>query len=168
MSPGPRRPKLPTGIRRILARLPVHLFRIGLGPVFLGRLLLLTHTGRTSGLPRQTVLEVVAHDPLRRTWTLASGFGPKAQWYRNLRHSPQAVITVGRRRYPVTARFLDPGEGGRIMAEYAPKRPRAARLLCSYMGFPTDGSTETFQAAGEQIPFVRMELIPRQEEPTAH
>ena len=71
-----RRPQLPRGWRRRLARLPLGLYRVGLGFLFGKRLLLLHHTGRVSGLDRTVVLEVVAHDPEQGSWTLASGFGP--------------------------------------------------------------------------------------------
>ncbi|MFD9817842.1 nitroreductase family deazaflavin-dependent oxidoreductase [Streptomyces violascens] len=153
----PNRPRPPVGWRRTLSRLPVHFYRLGLGPLFGKRLLLLIHTGRVSGRARKVVVEVVAYDAGQRAWTVASGFGPNAQWYRNLRHSPQATIQTGRRCHDVTARFLSEEEGGRIMAAYAPKHPRAAQLLCSYMGFTTDGSTESYRLAGERIPFVRLE-----------
>ncbi|MEU9191620.1 nitroreductase family deazaflavin-dependent oxidoreductase [Streptomyces hundungensis] len=156
-SPATRRPAPPTGWRRTLARLPIHLFRMGLGPLFGKRMLLLVHTGRASGQARKVVLEVVAHDPEQQTWILASGFGPKAQWYRNLRQTPQATIQTGRRFRAVTAHFLTPEEGGRIMAEYAPRHPRAAKALCSYMGFRADGSAAGYQAIGERIPFIRLE-----------
>ncbi|MFI6055042.1 nitroreductase family deazaflavin-dependent oxidoreductase [Streptomyces violascens] len=152
-----RRPKLPTGWRRTVARLPVHLYRLGLGPLFGRRMLLLVHTGRVSGQARKVVIEVVVYDAEQRAWTVASGFGPNAQWYRNLHRTPQATVQVGRRQHAVTARFLSEEEGGRIMAAYAPRHPRAARVLCSYMGFETDGSAESFRLAGEQIPFVRLE-----------
>ncbi|WP_327295292.1 nitroreductase family deazaflavin-dependent oxidoreductase [Streptomyces sp. NBC_01197] len=153
----PHRPRRPTGWRRTLARLPVGLYRMGLGPLFGRRMLLLIHTGRVSGQQRRAVIEVVAHDPEQRTWTVASGFGPQAHWYRNLRHAPQATIQTGRRFHAVDARFLSPEEGGRIMAAYAPKHPRAARILCRYMGLPSDGNPQSFQRAGELIPFVRLE-----------
>ncbi|GAA2332474.1 hypothetical protein GCM10010431_64270 [Streptomyces kunmingensis] len=74
------RPPLPRGRRRRLARLPLALYRAGLGPLFGRRLLLLHHTGRSSGLDRQVVLEVVASDAERGSWSLASGFGPRAAW----------------------------------------------------------------------------------------
>ncbi|MES9810602.1 nitroreductase family deazaflavin-dependent oxidoreductase [Streptomyces cinereoruber] len=157
----PQRPGPPTGWRRRLLRLPIHLFRAGLGPLFGGRLLLLIHTGRKSGRSQEVVLEVVARDPARATWTIASGFGPDAQWYRNLRHTPQATIQPGRRYRAVTARFPTPEEGGGIMVEYARRHPRAARTLCRLMGFPVDGSTAAYRAAGERIPFVRLEADDR-------
>lgn len=155
--PAPRRPAPPTGWQKRLARLPIYLFRMGLGPFFGKRVLLLVHTGRVSGQTRKVVLEVVAHDPEQRTWTLASGFGSQAQWYRNLRKTPQATIQTGRRFRAVTAHFLTPEEGGRIMAAYAPRHPRAAKALCSYMGFQVDGSPQGYQSIGERIPFVLLE-----------
>lgn len=157
----PNRPRPPTGWKRVAARAPVHLYRAGLGSLFGRRMMLLIHTGRTSGQARRVVIEVVTRSTEPQSWTVASGFGPRAQWYRNLRHTPQATIQVGRRYHAVTAHFLTAEEGGEVMARYAPVHPRAAKALCQYMGFRTDGTAESFRAAGEQIPFVRLDATPR-------
>ncbi|MFF8501572.1 nitroreductase family deazaflavin-dependent oxidoreductase [Streptomyces anulatus] len=159
---GRGRPPLPRGWRRRLARLPVALYGVGLGPVFGRRLLLLHHTGRNSGLDRRVALEVVAHDRAEGTWILASGFGPEAAWYRNLRASPKTTIQVGNRHYAVTAHFPSADEGGEIMARYAPAHPRTARRLCAFMGFDVDGSPDSYRRAGRRIPFVRLEAAPGQ------
>jgi len=150
-------PALPQGWQRRLARLPIGLYRIGLGSLFGRRLLLLHHTGRATGLDRRVVLEIVAHDRAVGAWTVASGFGPEAAWYQNLRASPKTVVQVGNRHHAVTARFLTSAEGGDIMACYATTRPRTARRLCSFMGLDVDGSTRAYRWAGEQIPFVSLE-----------
>ncbi|WP_123524997.1 nitroreductase family deazaflavin-dependent oxidoreductase [Streptomyces sp. 840.1] len=157
-SSDPRRPAPLTGWRRTAARLPVHMFRAGLGPLFRGRLLLLVHTGRTSGQPRRTVVEVVESATVdgRRSWTVASGFGPGADWYRNLQRTPQATVQIGRRFHAVTADELLAAEGGELMERYAPRHPRTARRLCAYMGFTVDGSAEGYRVVGEAIPFVRL------------
>ncbi|MEV6436744.1 nitroreductase family deazaflavin-dependent oxidoreductase [Streptomyces anulatus] len=159
---GPSRPPLPRGWRRRLARLPIAFYGVGLGPVFGRRLLLLHHTGRNSGLDRRVALEVVAHDRAEGTWFLASGFGPEAAWYRNLRASPKTTIQVGNRHYAVTAHFPSAEEGGEIMARYAPVHPRTARRLCAFMGFDVDGSADSYRRAGRRIPFVRLEAAPGQ------
>ncbi len=153
-------PPLPTGWRRRVARLPIFLYRMGLGGVFGKRLLLLHHIGRVSGLERRVVLEVVAHDPRDDSWTIASGFGPGADWYRNLKQSPKTLIQTGNRLHAVTAHFLTAEEGGAVMARYAPAHPRAARRLCAFMGFAVDGSKESFRRAGERIRFVRLVAAP--------
>lgn len=46
----------PHGLARLLFRLPIWLFRLHLGWLAGHCFLLLTHSGRQSGLPRQTVL----------------------------------------------------------------------------------------------------------------
>lgn len=143
-----------------MARLPIHLYRVGLGPLFGRRLLLLIHTGRTTGLTRKTVIEVVEHDPAGGSWSVASGFGPKAEWYRNLLHTPQATIQVGRRYYPVTAHPVAPEDGGRLMARYAARHPLAARRLCRFMGYEVDGTEADYRRVGESVPFLRLDATP--------
>ncbi|THC54992.1 nitroreductase family deazaflavin-dependent oxidoreductase [Streptomyces sp. A1499] len=147
-----RRPPLPRGWRRLLARAPIGLYRVGLGPALGGRLLLLHHTGRTSGLDRRVVLEVIAHDAEQGTWILASGFGPEAAWYQNLRATPRARIRFRDRRHAVAAHFPDADEGGEIMARYARAHPRTARRLCAFMGFEDDGAPGSYRRAGRHIP----------------
>lgn len=155
-----QRPRLPTGWRRRMARLPILFYRMGLGVVFGKRLLLLHHVGRVSGLERKVVLEVVAHEPKDGSWTVASGFGAGADWYRNLKRSPKTLIRVGNRLHAVTAHFLTAEEGGVVMARYGSAHPRVARRLCAFMGFPVDGGEESFRRAGERIPFVRLVAAP--------
>ncbi|MFD5216532.1 nitroreductase family deazaflavin-dependent oxidoreductase [Streptomyces tendae] len=151
------RPPLPHGWRRKAARAPALLFRVGLGPLLGRRLLLLHHTGRVSGLDRQVVLEVVAHEPDPPAWTVASGFGPRADWYRNLRAHPKTVLQFGNRHHAVTARLLGPEDGAAIMEEYGARHPRTARRLCAFMRLPADGSPTSLRRAGRAIPFVRLE-----------
>ncbi|MDF4253656.1 nitroreductase family deazaflavin-dependent oxidoreductase [Streptomyces sp. WMMB303] len=151
-----KRPAPPTGIRRMLFRAPIHLYRLRLGWLFGGRLLLLNHTGRVSGKPRRVVIEVVEHDRTDGSYVVCSGFGPEAAWYRNLLATPEASIQVGVRTLPVTAHPLDTEEGGDFMARYAPRHPRTARKLVRFMGFSVDGTQEDYRAVGRKLPFVRL------------
>ncbi|MFG1667023.1 nitroreductase family deazaflavin-dependent oxidoreductase [Streptomyces sp. Y7] len=156
----PQRPQPPTGWRRLAFRLPIRLYHAGLGPLLGGRFLLLRHTGRKSGRERQVVLEVVSHDRDTDTWTVASGFGPTSDWYRNLRHRPEATVQFGRRRFRATAHFLSPEEGAGVMADYARRHPRAARRLASLMGFPVADGEAAYRHIGAATPFVRLEGTP--------
>lgn len=151
------RPQLPTGWRRLAVRLPILLFRAGLGPLFGKRLLLLHHAGRVSGLDRIVVLEVVSYDPVDASWTVASGFGPKADWYQNLREQPKTLIQFGNRPHAVTAHFLTPGDGAEITAGYARRHPRTARRLCAFTGLPVDGTEASYREAGRAVPLVRLD-----------
>ncbi|MFC9428101.1 nitroreductase family deazaflavin-dependent oxidoreductase [Streptomyces sp. NPDC056987] len=157
----------PTGWRRKVDRLPILLYRAGLGPLFGRRMLLLIHTGRFTGQSRQVVIGVVEQERAPRSWTVTSGSGASAQWYRNLRHTPQVTIQTGRRYHAVTARFPAPEECGLIMERYARARPRAARTLCAFLGLDpeadagpdadADARLAAYRAAGERIAFVRLE-----------
>lgn len=66
------------------------MWRLGFQPV-LGRVLLvMTHTGRTSGLPRRTVIEY--HSAANRKKYVVSAFGDRAQWYKNIIKNPFVTI----------------------------------------------------------------------------
>lgn len=151
-STGVRTP--PTGLGRLLFRLPIALYRAKLGWLLGERILLIEHIGRSTGRIRRTVMEVVDHYTGEDTYVVASGFGTSAQWYRNLLAHPRAGIMVGRRRLTVDAVPLTPVEGGRVMAGYAARHPRTAARLCRFLGYPVhDGD---YCAVGERIPFLRL------------
>jgi deazaflavin-dependent oxidoreductase (nitroreductase family) len=110
---------------RALVRAPIWVYRARLGFLFGSRLLMLEHTGRATGIPRQVVLEVIDH-PDPDTYVVASGFGRRAQWFRNVRANPRVRVQVrGRGPRPATARVLGPGEAGRVLAAYRRRHPRA-------------------------------------------
>lgn len=146
----------PTGWRRWAFRLPLVFYRWRLGGLLGGRFVLLTHTGRVSGVPRQVVLEVVERDEASGEVSVASGFGPRADWYLNVLAHPEVTFQVGRRAHDGVAQPLGTEQGAELMARYAPRHPQAARRLCAFMGFEVDGSDADYRAVGERIPFVRL------------
>lgn len=150
-------PKLPSGLSRLLFRMPIYLYKLRLGWLLGGRFLLLNHIGRKSGLPRQAVVEVVRHDSASDTYIIASGFGDQAQWFQNLMQTPDVTIQVGRRKLAVHARRLSPDEAADEMADYARRNPKAVRSLAGFMGFEVDGTEEGYRQLGEHLPFVALE-----------
>ncbi|WP_199432657.1 nitroreductase family deazaflavin-dependent oxidoreductase [Qaidamihabitans albus] len=154
-----KRPQPPTGITRLVFRLPIRLYRLGLGWLLGRRLLYLVHIGRKSGRPREVVLEVVGRDS---GYLVCAGFGPNTDWYRNVLDTPEVTIQVGRHRTRAVAEALPTEEGGDVMALYGAQRPRLARRgLRKLMGIEVDGSTEDFRAAGRTLPFVRFTPLPQ-------
>jgi deazaflavin-dependent oxidoreductase (nitroreductase family) len=86
---------------------------------------MLEHTGRKSGTRRYVVLEVVEHRP-PRTYLVVSGFGDRAQWFRNIRANPQVrVHTLSRRPAPATARIFPQEEAAAALTAYSARHPRA-------------------------------------------
>ena len=87
------------------------------------------HVGRTSGLPRYVCLEVVDR-PSPDTVLVASGFGERSQWYRNLRAQPACHVSLGARtRVPARARLMSDEESAAALARYRMAHPRAWRAL---------------------------------------
>lgn len=155
-SPSPLRSPVaiqkPTGLLKLLFRLPVYLYRLGLGGLLGRRLLLLTHKGRSSGRRHQTVLEVMRFDPGTGEHLVISAFGKGADWYLNLRASPTAEVHVGSGRFIPVLRFLTPEEGCREIEDYERRHPRAARFLLGLMGIRYDGSEEQRKGLAALMP----------------
>ena len=147
----------PKGFSRLLWRAPIWLFRLGLGGLVSKRFLLLHHTGRKSGLPRENVLEIVGYDEATNTYYVASGFGKKSDWYKNIIKTPEVSIQVGNKELVVTAVPLSPEESGQAMVDYARRNPRAAKELMRICGYRVDGSEEDYFIMGRDIvPFIAL------------
>ena len=147
----------PTGISRKLFRMPIWMYRHGFGWMLGNRFLMIRHTGRKSGLPRQAVVEVVRHDKDTDSYIVAVGFGKKTDWYLNLLAEPDASIQVGRRKLDIHARQLSREEGGVEMLDYTRRHPLLARELSHFMGIEVDGTEEDYRAAGELLTFMILE-----------
>lgn len=114
---------------RWFVRAPIWLYRARLGFLFGSRLLMLEHLGRTSGARRYVVLEVIAR-PAPGRYIVASGFGARAQWFRNVHAHPHVRVYLGGRS-PVsaTAHALTGEQSATALAAYAHAHPRAWRTL---------------------------------------
>jgi deazaflavin-dependent oxidoreductase (nitroreductase family) len=129
---------------RSIVRAPVWIYRARLGFLFGSRLLMLEHTGRKTGAPRYVVLEVV-DTPAPNVRIVASGFGEKAQWLRNVRANPRVRLFIsGHRPVLAVARELDEAERHVALLAYAKRHPRAWErlrpVLESTLGTPLDTS----------------------------
>ena len=151
-------PQPPNALVRWLFRLPVPLFRAGLGFLFGGRIIMLEHVGRKSGLTRYSCVEVVDRDPSADTRTIVSGYGEHAQWYRNLCAQPDIEVRIGRGRCAVHAALLSPEEGADVMADYARRYPKMAPNLMKLCGAHIDGTEADYrEVAVKRLRFVRLE-----------
>jgi len=137
--------------KRFLYRLPIGLYRIGLGRLLGHRFLCLEHLGRTSGLTRRTVLEVVAHEGGKPVVPMA--FGAATDWYRNLLAQPSAQITWVGMAGPVTAQVLDEAEATVVLARYVADHPWAARGLDRLVSL---GLVDDPAAAARNLPLIRL------------
>jgi deazaflavin-dependent oxidoreductase (nitroreductase family) len=150
----------PRGLLRFGLRLPIWLYRMRLGWMLGNRFLLLTHTGRKSGLKHQTVVEVMRRDPASGACVVASGWGSKADWYQNIQQTPLVNITLGSRELAARAEFISKADGARELLDYALRHPRAFRELSSFLaGQPLTANPQTCQQLAETIPIVVFEPL---------
>lgn len=86
---------------RQVMQAPFVLWRMGLGPLFGRIILVLTVTGRRSGLPRRAVLEF---HKLNGKKYAVSAFGTRSAWYRNILADPHVTIQSADGTERMTAR----------------------------------------------------------------
>lgn len=148
----------PAGLQRLFVRAPLWLYRLRLGWLFGERLLLLNHTGRKSGRPRQAVIEVLRHDRAADAYIVASGWGERADWYRNILSTPRVSIVVGRRYLAALARRLPQEEAARELADYAGRHPTAFRRLSQLMvGEALAGDPAACERLARAVPVIALQ-----------
>jgi deazaflavin-dependent oxidoreductase (nitroreductase family) len=110
---------------RGLMRVPIWIYRSGGGAVLGSRLIMLEHVGRKSGIRRYVVLEVIGH-PAAQVYLVASGFGQRAQWFRNITAEPRVrVYAGGHPPAAALARVLTRSEADRALSDYVSRHPQA-------------------------------------------
>lgn len=149
-------PKPSRGPLRWLLRLPIILYRARLGWLLGNRFLMLTHIGRKSGLPHDTVLEVVDRDEAGKTYYVAAGWGEESDWYRNIVKAPSVLIHVGRRRLEAVAERLLPDAAEAVLRSYGRRHPFALRSLARGLSLPFDGSEDGYRTLARELPIVAL------------
>ena len=131
----------PAGALRLVFRLPIYLYRFKLDRLLGHRFLMVVHRGRESGLLRETVLEVLLHDPATKESVVLSAWGENADWYRNVAAASALEVRIGGQRYVPDQRFLAPEENHAVISEYGRRHPLAFRVFARVFGYPL-GETE--------------------------
>lgn len=142
-----------------LMRAPIWIYKVRAGALLGSRMLMLEHVGRRSGERRHVVLDVIDH-PAPDTYIVASGFGTRAQWFRNIVANPRVRIFVGSSPpAAATARVLDQPDAMRSLDIYRSRHPRAWKrfqpVLEKTLGQSLTSGTET------NMPMVELRLESR-------
>lgn len=130
------------GVRRkpgratlFIFRLPLPLYRVGLGWLFLGHTFLaLTHLGRKTGLPHVTAAMVLAEDRTTGEAVICSVWGPGADWIRNLQVNPALLVQIGRDSFVPRHRFLSADEAFAVGVTFRRQHPWRVRLIKPVLG----------------------------------
>jgi deazaflavin-dependent oxidoreductase (nitroreductase family) len=139
-----------------LRRPPVLLFKvlygIGLGPLVGKMILLLTTTGRRSGLPRVTPLQ---YEEIDGAIYLGSARGLKADWVRNILFNPLVMVQVKGRRFEGVGEVTDEVEAIADFLEYRLKRhPRMVGAILKSEGLNEHPGREELKAYASRLALV--------------
>ena len=134
-------------IWKLLKLPPQVLYTLGLGPVYGRLVLLLTTTGRVSGLERVTPLQ---YEEIEGAIYVASARGVKADWYRNIVADPHVTVQLKGRKF---AGLAEPTTDPELMADFLEIRlqrhPRMVGALLRREGLaksPNRSELEAFAA----------------------
>lgn len=146
----------PKGLLRLGFRIPVYVYRLGLGWLFGKRLVMIDHVGRKTGAPHQTVVEVIEADAQTGEVTIVAGYGAQTQWYRNLKAHPETTIQISTHRMSVVAEFVTAEDGEKVMSRYFNRHRKLVAELFSMVGYSWDGTEQGARQIGhDSLRFVR-------------
>ncbi|MGA2819470.1 MAG: nitroreductase/quinone reductase family protein [Anaerolineales bacterium] len=134
------RPRKPPFLIRRLLRIPVLLHRLGLGPVFGQRFLLLVHRGRRTGRRRYALLIVLHYDRPSAEAMVVAARGSQTNWLRNVVAGGAVEARIGRRRFEPALRLPEEEETYLRLEELQLKNRWIVRLLSRFARLPHDGS----------------------------
>ena len=112
----------PSRLRGRLAKWALLAYKLGLGALIGHKVLVLTTTGRVSGLERRTPLWYVREGG---TFLCFSGWGASSDWLKNVRARPEVQLWIGSRSWHSQGRFIeDPEEVKRVSGMFVDKYGR--------------------------------------------
>lgn len=135
-------------------QLPALLYRLRLGFLLGGRVILISHTGRRSGNVFRSAVEVLEHDKKSREYIVCSGTGRNTDWYLNLVEGGPAEVQLGSRRWAPEMRFLDADEAATRLLAYERQHPTLAKLLLRSLGRSYDKTNTGRRRMVEDMPMV--------------
>ena len=151
-------PKRPAGFSRLLYRMPIVFYQLGLGSLMGGRCIHLVHIGRKSGLKREAVIEVVVYNEMEDVYFLASGWGEGSDWYRNVLKTPEVEAQVGGHRFRGHAEKIDVEAAAELFSRYGKRRPRTLQSLARVMGYCIEANETEYRALGREIPVIAIHV----------
>lgn len=125
-------------------RLIKTLYAIGLGPIIGRLILLLTTTGRKSGVPRTTALQYEAVDG---AIYIASSKGTRADWFQNLVANPCVTVRVKSRQFAGRAELVtDPVRIADFVELRLRRHPRMVGMILKSDGLSATPSRAELEA----------------------
>ncbi len=149
----------PRGVGRWLLRLPLALYRLGLGDTLNSlHVMILGTVGRVSGLPRYTPIEYRQHGS---KLYLISAWGDQPHWYRNLLATPDVLAQKGSSAYSACAQVVtNPGEALRVLRLFRNRAPFVYDPLIARLSDSDQVDERTLPDIAQTITIVRLDPQP--------
>jgi deazaflavin-dependent oxidoreductase (nitroreductase family) len=135
-------------------RLPRPLYHHGWGRLLGHTFLLITHRGRRTGQPHETVAMALTYDRGTREAVVCSAWGPNANWMRNLRAHRALEIQIGGDSYVPEQHFLSADEAVSVALDFQRRHPHRLRLIATILGWGDLSSEAAIRALARERPFV--------------
>lgn len=148
----------PQGYQRLLLRVPLWMYRAGMGEVAnSAKLMILTTRGRTSGLARHIPIEYRRHGS--KIYVI-SGWGETPNWYQNLRAHPEVSLQLGKQRIDARASVVtNQGEILRVLHLFRRTAPFVYDPMLARMSDQPSITPRTLPDVSDRFTIVRFDPI---------
>ena len=149
--------RVPKGILRLLKYPPRVLYALGLGPLFGGIVLLLTTTGRKSGLRRVTPLQ---YEEINGDIYIGSARGTKADWFRNIQANQNVEVQVKARRFKGSAEpITDPERIADFLELRLERHPRMIGAMMRAEGLSSTPTRHQLEEHARKLAVVKIKPV---------
>ncbi|MFQ6134855.1 MAG: nitroreductase family deazaflavin-dependent oxidoreductase [Nitrososphaerales archaeon] len=125
---------------------------LGLGPIVGRLILLLTTTGRKSGLPRVTPLQ---YEEIDGVIYVAPARGRKADWFRNILSDPRVEVRVKSERFQGVAEpITDSARIADFLEWRLQRHPRMIGAMLWFAGLPAQPDRDQLERYATKIALV--------------
>jgi hypothetical protein len=106
------------------------------------------------------VAMVLRYDAATEEVVIMSGWGPNADWVRNLRAGPALRVQIGRRAFTPVHRFLTAEEAFDVAAAFCAEHPGRLRVFRRILAWPDLTDDATMREFISTRPFVAFRPAP--------
>lgn len=147
------------------ARIIKALYAVGLGRLIGRIILLLTTTGRKSGLPRVTPLQ---YEQIDGAWYVASVKGAKTDWFQNIlaNHHVQVRVKAGH-VHGIAEPITDPHRIADFLSLRLRRHPRMIGAILRSAGLPAQPSRADLETYAQQLAMVVIRPVEVEDSSTA-
>lgn len=148
----------PSGLGRWLLRLPLLVYRLGLGDLMnIVHIMILGTRGQKTGLPRYTSIEYRRHGS---KIYIVSAWGERPHWFGNLQKTSDVMVQQGRRHFAARASAVtNPGEALRVLHLFRRRAPFVYDPIIARLSAREKVNERSLPEVSQEITIVRLDPV---------